>query len=76
MENPAHFRVEIYTEVLESRREADDAPAAAYPGDDTRHALAYCENTTCNLCPYASVCTAVMPEVRAAKRQSDPQAGR
>ena len=63
-------------EVLESRREADDAPAAAYPGDDTRHALAYCENTTCNLCPYASVCTAVMPEVRAAKRQSDPQAGR
>lgn len=64
------------SEVLESRREADEAPAEAYPGDDTRHALAYCENTTCNLCPYASVCTAVMPEVRAAKRQSDPQTGR
>jgi len=63
-------------EVLASRTEVDDAPAQAYPGTGTRHALAYCEGVTCAHCPYASVCTAVMPEVRAAKKQADPQAGR
>lgn len=63
-------------EVLESRTEADDAPAQAYPGTDTRHALAYCETNTCARCSYASVCNAVMPEVHQAKKQADPQAGR
>ena len=63
-------------QVLESRSEADDAPAQAYPGTDTRHALAYCETNACARCPYASVCNTVMPEVRQAKKQADPQAGR
>ena len=63
-------------EVLDARREADDAPAAAYTGEGTRKALAYCETSTCAHCPYASICNSIMPEVRAAKKQVDPQAGR
>lgn len=63
---------EFVAKTLEARTAADDPPAAAYPGEDTRHALAYCETTTCNRCVYASVCGSIMPEVREAKRQSPP----
>ena len=64
-------------EVLAEREEIEDgAQMPVYPGRDVRQAVAYCETTTCNRCPYASVCASIMPEVREAKRTSEPPPAR
>jgi hypothetical protein len=64
---------EFVEKTLQARAEADEPVMPAYPGSDTRQALAYCETNICARCAYASVCNGIMPEVREAKRQADPQ---
>ena len=53
--------------VIEARTEAGEELPPPWPGQDTRHAVAFCETMICASCSYASVCSSIMKEVRDAK---------
>jgi hypothetical protein len=50
--------------VLEEKVEAGDPVGPAYPGEDPRHALRYCEDEpSCASCPYSGSCRIVQKDI-------------
>ena len=62
--------------VIEARTEAGEELPPPRPGQDTRHAVAFCETMICASCSYASVCSSIMKEVRDAKLRVEGQGRR